>query len=247
MLGYDSRVTSKGLVTSSMVRPLFRSIFWHGKIKNRFLWQFFLIPFCPMARPLKTVPAFYEPGALAVVPRLIAQTDILLHSHQFWRPLKGEELSVETRSGAVRTHHTSARSSARYSSQPYHTHTVAFDSVSRSPSPQTLRTPTPAPTCSTQKSAKSEKPKQQVVSNARPSHEDDVDSDAADAPDASEISSDLRPDYPADIHPITIQKPRGEVGRPGSGGYNLEDELSLHPKSFKELKVRVVPCVYDIH
>jgi len=36
-----------------------------------------------------------------------------------------------------------------------------------------------------------------------------------------------------------IPKPEGEAGRPGRGGYNLEVQLGLEPRSFKTLKVCV--------
>ena len=178
-----------------------------------------------MAHPLNRVSPFYEPGALKVVPRLLAQTDILLHGHLLRRLLKDEELSLETSGGAVRRRYASTHPS----SQPY-VNAVAFKALSRSPSPQS-RPPTPAPS-STPRSAQSAKAKH---SARLPDEDEDEAEDAAETSDNSESTANSRSGR--HIDGPKIQKPRGEVGRPGSGGYNLEHELALHPRSFKELKV----------
>jgi hypothetical protein len=175
-----------------------------------------------MALPLKTVPPFYEPGALPVVPRLLAQTDLLLESHLPRRLLKSEELSMEPSSGAVRHRYASTRYA---SSQPY-MNAVAFRALSRSPSPQSRSTPLPS---SSRKSMRPAKAKQ-LASNAKPS-DDDI-SDAADASGASDSIHDRHSIQ------LKIRKPQGQVGRPNSGGYNLEDELALQSRHYKELKVR---------
>ena len=42
-----------------------------------------------------------------------------------------------------------------------------------------------------------------------------------------------------------IPKPRGEPGRPGSGGYSLESEVNWEPDAFKELQVKLQCCSAD--
>jgi hypothetical protein len=42
-----------------------------------------------------------------------------------------------------------------------------------------------------------------------------------------------------------IPKPRGEPGRPGSGGYSLENEVNWEPDAFKELQVKLQYCSAD--
>jgi hypothetical protein len=175
-----------------------------------------------MAHPLKTVPAFYEPVALPVVPRLLSQTDILLHSDLVQRMLK---ISLDPSSGAVRSRYASRR---HYSSQPYK-NAVAFRALSRSPSPRGRPTPAPSPITRSAQSSKAT----QMISDARLS-DDDENADGADNSDASASTS---PPHRHSIRP-NIQKPQGKVGRPGSGGYKMEDELTLHARSFKELKVK---------
>jgi hypothetical protein len=49
-------------------------------------------------------------------------------------------------------------------------------------------------------------------------------------------------DSDSDTDDDQIPKPSGEAGRPGRGGYNLEDTLHWDPKEFTKLKV----CTYNI-
>jgi hypothetical protein len=64
---------------------------------------------------------------------------------------------------------------------------------------------------------------------------------AADASDAeSKCSSDdsSSDDDDNDSEKELIPKPEGEAGRPGRGGYNLEDKLGWPRKEFQQMKVR---------
>lgn len=65
----------------------------------------------------------------------------------------------------------------------------------------------------------------------------EVASDANESDAASEDSSDAEP-YSSSSY--LISKPDGEPGRPGRGGYNIEEVLEWQPKTFKKLKVRPV-------
>lgn len=62
------------------------------------------------------------------------------------------------------------------------------------------------------------------------SDSDILDSDAS---DSSESGSECSTDSDGG----TIPKPPGEAGRPGCGGYTLEDALDWNPNAFKKLKV----------
>jgi hypothetical protein len=169
----------------------------------------------------KTVPAFYEPVVPQIVPQLLSQTNILLHAHQIPSLVAHEELNTDSRSsGVVRSH----RSTPSRSQGPY-AKSVAFREASRTP-----RSPTP-PITIRSTIRKHAMPESRDVT---PQPEEDEESDS-DVSHTSSVHSQLSDDF-------KIPKPIGEVGRPGSGGYSLNAELGLHPKSFKELKVFCVFC-----
>ena len=46
---------------------------------------------------------------------------------------------------------------------------------------------------------------------------------------------------------LKIHKPDGEPGRPGRGGYNIEEALGWHPNAYKKLRVHISACPYPIH
>jgi len=54
----------------------------------------------------------------------------------------------------------------------------------------------------------------------------------------SESPSDSSSDSDGDIDGVQlIPKPTGEAGRPGRGGYNVEESLGWPPKEYRQLKV----------
>jgi hypothetical protein len=62
----------------------------------------------------------------------------------------------------------------------------------------------------------------------------DSDASDSDVSDSSELSIS---ESSTDSDDGTIPKPPGKAGRPGHGGYTLEDALDWNPKAFKKLKV----------
>jgi hypothetical protein len=172
----------------------------------------------------KTVPAFYESSAPHIIPQLLSHTDILLHDHSIPTLLAHEELSVHRSSGVVRSRTTRF---ARF--QPPYARSVTFLRSSRSPTPSNrIQAPTKKRTIS---KSRSQSPLEDLNQSDLEGSEFSYDSD--DSAHSQQSTSDN----------FKIPKPTGEVGRPGSGGYNLRVELELHPRSFTALKVfRVSSC-----
>ena len=72
--------------------------------------------------------------------------------------------------------------------------------------------------------------------HSAPTLESSSDSPASDSSESE--SSGSSESESSDSTDGTIPKPPGEVGRPGRGGYTLDDALDWNPKAFKKLKVR---------
>ena len=72
--------------------------------------------------------------------------------------------------------------------------------------------------------------------HSAPTPESSSDSPASDSSESE--SSGSSESESSDSTDGTIPKPPGEVGRPGRGGYTLDDALDWNPKAFKKLKVR---------
>ena len=155
-----------------------------------------------------------------IVPQLLSQTNILLHAHQTPSLVAHEELNADSRpSGVVHSH----RSTPSRSQGPY-AKSVTFrpSRTPRSPTPPTgIRSALKKPTISKSRSG-------------TPQQEGDDKSDS----EVSQTSYNSNTSVHSQLSDnFKIPKPIGEVGRPGSGGYNLNAELALHPRSFKDLKV----------
>jgi hypothetical protein len=161
----------------------------------------------------KTIPAFYESIPPRIVPQLHSQTEILLHNHHVPTLMAHEERTVRS-SGPIRS-----RQRSRFlRSEPY-AKAVTFMRSRRSPTPLVR---------STVKTGVASKSRSASPENSE--HSDFEASLSYDSDDSvlSQVSAS---------DSTRIPKPMGEVGRPNSGGYNLRDELELHPKSFTALKV----------
>jgi hypothetical protein len=78
-----------------------------------------------------------------------------------------------------------------------------------------------------------------------------VDTSSGESPSPNPPDTTIRKDSvppPEDVSPQSgpdgvgvehIPKPRGEPGRPGSGGYSLENEVNWEPDAFKKLQVKL--------
>jgi len=66
-------------------------------------------------------------------------------------------------------------------------------------------------------------------------------SEGSPAPSESSLSSIASEQEASD----KIPKPSGEAGRPGRGGYNLEEQLGWGEEGFKALKVNLYRCIDD--
>jgi hypothetical protein len=57
--------------------------------------------------------------------------------------------------------------------------------------------------------------------------------------------SDLTDDEDDDDHGTNlIRKPTGEMGKPGSGGYNLQDSLGWEVSFYESVKVSSIPTLF---
>ena len=177
-----------------------------------------------MADTTKPLPAYYKPGPPEIMPLPLAQTDILLYDHRLPSILSQEELPLEKSSGLVRH-----RDRRHRTSSPYHK-TVTFQKSTRSATPY-------------QEAAHNEQAAIRAPSSAPNDHDDGFASDGSSSSDASSSSSSsnssrsVQSQLSQGSGTNKIQKPVGEVGRPGRGGYNLQDVLGLQRHAFVDLKV----------
>ena len=72
-------------------------------------------------------------------------------------------------------------------------------------------------------------------------HSDSEHSEGSPAPSESSLSSIASEQEASE----KIPKLSGEVGRPGQGGYNLEEQLGWGEEGFKVLKVNLYQCIDD--
>jgi hypothetical protein len=171
-----------------------------------------------MATP---VAPFYEPSAPPLpIPLLLAHTELA-------DPLAPSLIDNEplTRSGTLRFNKTVALTS----------HTPkGHTPTSHHPAHCNARSPTPRGHVST-----SRYPVPRHVWSPTPKISSTVDSspDSSD-PDSGSDDSDALSDSSTDSD-VKIQKPQGEAGRPGCGGYNLEAALGWNSKEYNKLKVSI--------
>lgn len=173
----------------------------------------------------KAIPAFYEHVPPRIVPLPHSQTEILLHDHRIPTLMAHEERTVARSSGAIRSRQHSTRFSR---SEPY-AKAVTFR---RSTPPVT---PVARSTIKTGAMSK--------LRSASPLEEDSDLSDLSDSED-SQLSYDSDDSVQSELSisdDFRIPKPVGEVGRPGSGGYNLRDQLVMPQNTFKAIKVLHFP------
>jgi hypothetical protein len=163
----------------------------------------------------KAIPAFYKHVPPRIVPLLHSQTEILLHDHSVPTLMAHEERTVTRSSGVIRSRPHSTRS------EPY-AKAVTFR----------LSTPTATPVArSTIKTG--------AMSKSRSASPLEEDSDLSGS-EESQVSYDSDNSTQSQVSAsddFRIPKPVGEVGRPGSGGYNLREQLGLPKNTFDAIKV----------
>lgn len=161
--------------------------------------------------PSKTISPFFEPGAPPpTLPLLTCQTDLSYIPLRSATITACEELLPRSETPKAKLHGSPAPSRGR-SSSPY------VKPVS--------------------------KVKVLFAAPASPPDDDDARSQSSASSALTNVSSDApsrsvsRSPSPADSSHDLIQKPDGEAGRPGRGGYNLQKTLNWHPKTFQKLQV----------
>jgi hypothetical protein len=177
-----------------------------------------------MEATTKAVPAFYEPGAPEILPQLLSRTEILLYTHRIPSLIANEELYTGGSSGVICSRQNSTQHIR--SQSPY----VRPAALAGSMHP-------PTPKQSNRRVVTFKKPGLSKLSRVIP--EEDLDN----SPDEDESSSDESDSSTdSELHQdsgiFKIPKPPGEAGRPGSGGYNLKEQLGLPSRYHDELKVR---------
>jgi len=180
------------------------------------------------------VPPFYEPGAPPpTLPILLAQTELVKNPTS--NKLVAQQEIGGTRSGRRSVHF------APYA-KPTGSRRAQTNDTRRSRSPP-------------RHDSKYSKPqKRHPISSRRatPSESESSDSESERGPD-SDLASDKddndKDDNDNDDNGSrsgVIPKPEGEAGRPGRGGYNLEESLEWRSKDYERLKVRTMSSSYTL-
>ena len=165
---------------------------------------------------LKPVPAFYNSGESAhVLPVLSSQVEMVYHPTSHVCISACEEVTL-TQLDVLSQESTEAR---------------VKTAQARTPAAATPRekTPTHVPLGSAK-----------AVTIDLP-RSDSEHSEGSPAPSESSLSSIASEQEASE----KIPKPIGEVGRPGRGGYNLEEQLGWGEEGFKALKVNLYQCIDD--
>jgi hypothetical protein len=113
--------------------------------------------------------------------------------------------------------------------EPLFRSATRFDKTASKSQTQRARTPTSRYPITFRRNGWSPTPKISTTANCSPDSAGSGSDDLSDSDAASDSSMDL--------DDAKIQKPPGESGRPGRGGYNLEAALGWNPKQYNKLKV----------
>lgn len=208
---------------------------------------------------LYDLPPFYEPdGPSVTLPILIAQTEIgkLTSPH---RLLAQEQLGSRPFCVPLTTNLTPNAKSASPSLQSSQK-TVQLRRRSLTPAPKSEVSHSPTPSSSTARSQKGIRfsrksstpsspeslasPSEEISSQRgvrfsltpRPQREFPA-SPLAELSEESKFTASILTDTESTDEDGLIPKPKGEAGRPGRGGYNLQEALSWPDIDYKRLKV----------
>ena len=178
----------------------------------------------------KTVPPFFESGAPPpTLPLLTYHTELLLNGLHHVPPLYTQELPVQPQSI-----HPIANSHIAITSVTLHTFPllpdISFGSESATPT-QNFLPPTPHSSSHQPRSPTPRLQRREVTFSIA----NDTTSDSSSKTDSPTPPSPRI--IPADLDDGKIQKPEGEVGRPGRGGYNLQHVLQWQPQQFSQLQI----------
>jgi len=164
----------------------------------------------------KPVPAFYNSQESAhVLPVLSSQVEMVYQPTSHVHVSACEEMTL-TQLDVLSQESADARVKTARARTP------------RAPTPRE-KTPTRVPSGSA---------KQVTIDLPRTDSEH---SEGSPAPSESSLSSIASEQEAND----KIPKPSGEAGRPGRGGYNLEEQLGWGEEGFKALKVSLYRCIDD--
>lgn len=179
------------------------------------------------------VPPFYEPGAPPpTLPILLAQTELVKNP-------TSNKLVAQQEIGGARSRRRSVQF-APYAKPTSSRRSQTTMCCSRSP-------PRKHDSQRTKSQQKYEGRRSTPSHRATPSESESSDSESESDHDCDPTKDkDDEDEDDDDSRSGVIPKPEGEAGRPGRGGYNLEESLEWHSKDYEHLKVRIVYLLYTL-